>query len=162
MIARYSALFVFLLLVTLAAVAGASFEAGEWYFRDLNQPAWAVPAWLYGPAWALAWVFAALAAWNAWLTGHYDRYKALPWWLALLLANLAWSFLYFGMHRPGWAWLALCLSLAATVLCMRAFSRISSEAAKLMIPCLAWVAYLWLLNLATWSLNGGPLAAIFF
>ena len=105
---------------------------------------------------------AALAAWNAWLTEHYDRLKALLWWLAMLVVSIAWSFFYFGMHRPGWAWLALSLSAAAAVLCMRAFRKFSAPAGKLMIPTVAWLVYLWLLNLATWTINGGPLAALIY
>lgn len=161
MIARYSSLAVFLLLVVLAAVAGASFEAGEWYFHALQKPSWAPPPWLFGPAWAIVYLFAALAAWQVWVTEHYDRFKTLSWWLALLVLNVAWSFLYFGLHRPGWAWLALCMTAVAAILCVRSFSRLSTQAAGLMIPYLLWILFCWALNLATWTLSGGILGKVF-
>lgn len=157
MLAKYSALAVFLLLVVLAIAAGASFEAGEWYFRAVSKPAWSPPAWFFGPAWAIAYLFAALAAWQLWLTEHYNRLKALAWWLLLLFLNLAWSFLFFGIHRIGWAWLVLGLTLVVTVLCIRAFRRLSDQAALLMIPCLLWLIFCWVLNLAVWTINGGIL-----
>lgn len=162
MIARYGSLVIFLLLVVLAAAAGASFEAGEWYYTDLTQPSWAPSPWLLAPAWAVAWLFAALAAWNAWLTGHYDRVRILTWWSALPMLHVLWSFLHFGVHRIGWAWLAASLSVVVTILCYRQFKRISEPAAWLLIPFLVWVAFNWLLNLANWTLNGGILARLIF
>lgn len=155
MLARYSSLAVFLLLVVLAAAAGASFEAGEWYFREVGKPSWSPPPWFFGPAWAIAYLFAALAAWQAWMTEHYDRLKALGWWLAMLVLNVAWSFLFFGMHRTGWAWPVLGLALVAAIFCALAFRRLSGQAAGLMVPCLLWMGFCWGLNLAVWTLNGG-------
>ena len=159
-IARYGSLAIFLLLVVLAAAAGASFEAGEWYYRALGKPAWTPPPWLFAAAWAAAYLFAALAAWTVWLTGHYDRHKSLAWWLALLVSNVAWSFVFFGLHRPGYAWLASSLALALALYCTIAFRRQSMQAAGLMLPCLLWAAFLWAFNLAAWTLNGGPLARL--
>lgn len=161
MLARYSSLAVYLLLVVLAVAAGASFEAGEWYFREVGKPSWSPPPWFFGPAWAIAYLFAALAAWQAWLTEHYDRLKALTWWLAMLVLNVAWSFLFFGMHRTGWAWPVLGLALLAAVLCTLAFRRLSGQAAGLMVPCLIWMIFCWALNLAVWALNGGFLGRFF-
>lgn len=160
MIARYSSLAVLLLLVILAAAGGAVFEAGEWYYHALTKPSWSPPPWLIAVAWAVAYLFAALAAWNVWLTGHYDRLKALAMWLALLVLNVTWSFAYFGLHRPGWSWLTLGVTVIVAVLCIRAFRPLSRQAAGLMIPYLLWIAFLWLLNLSTWTLSGGILSRL--
>lgn len=155
MLARYRALTVFLLLVVMTIAASTSFEAGEWYFSDAVKPAWSPPPWFFGPAWAIAYLFAALAAWQVWLTEHYDRLKALSWWLIMLVLNVAWSFLFFGMHRVGWTWLVQGLALAAAILCIFAFRRLSRPAAALMVPCLLWMVFCWVLNLAIWTINGG-------
>ena len=155
MLTRYGSMVVFLLLAVLAAAAGATFEAGEWYYRDLGKPDWNAPAWLTALGWAVAYACAAMAAWSAWQSEHYDRLKATAWWLALLALNVVWSFLYFGMHRPGWAWVALGLAVILAIVCLLKFSRLSSQAAGLMVPYLLWIAYLWMLNLATWTLSGG-------
>ena len=157
-ITRYGSLAAFLSLAVLAAAAGASFEAGTWYYTQMTKPGWAPPAWMLSAAWAAAGLFAAAAAWTVWLTEHRDRIKALSWWVALLSLNVLWSFLHFGLHRPGWAWLAASLAVVFTIVCMRGFRRLSAPAAGLMIPYLLWIAFTWLLNFVTWTLNGGVFA----
>ena len=146
---------VFLLLAVLAAAAGATFEAGEWYYRDLSRPVWTAPVWLTALGWSVAYACAALAAWSAWQSEHYDRLKATAWWAALIALNVVWSFLYFGINRPGWAWIALGLAVVLAIICLLRFRRVSPVAGLLMAPYLLWVTYLWLFNLATWTLNGG-------
>ena len=160
MITRYGSLAVFLALAVLAAAAGSGFEAGTWYYAQLAKPGWAPPAWMIAAAWAVAGLFAAAAAWQVWLTEGYDRIKVLAPWIVLLLLNVLWSFLHFGLHRPGWAWLAATLAVVLTVLCMRGFKRLSDQAAGLMAPYLLWIAFTWLLNFATWTLNGGVFARL--
>ena len=64
MIARYTSLATFLLLVLLAAAFGGSFEAGEWYY-ELRKPAWTPPPWVFGPAWAVLYLMMALAMWRS-------------------------------------------------------------------------------------------------
>ena len=158
MMARYGSLAVFLLLVVVTAIVASGFEAGAWYFEDATRPAWSPPAWLFGPAWALAYLALALAAWQAWLSGRNARRAAMIPWLALLAGSAAWSWLMFGLHRPGWSWLALCVLLVLAVFCLRRFRPLAREAAALMLPFTAWVAFLWAWNLALWTLNGGLLA----
>jgi tryptophan-rich sensory protein len=153
---------VFLLLVIAAVVIGGSFEAGEWYYQSLNKPFWTAPAWLIGPIWAVLYLMMALAAWQVWLTGHYERTNALIWWGALLVLNIVWSALFFGMHRPGWAWLELGVTIVVAVLCIKAFRPLSKQAAFLMAPYLLWIIYAWALNLATWSMNGGLLGRLLY
>ena len=157
---RYGSLAAFLLVAILVAAASASFEAGQWYFVQLGKPAWTPPPWVYAIAWAAAYVFAALAAWNVWLTGHYDRLKALLWWLVLLALNVLWSFFYLGMHRPGWAWLTLGVAVVIGIVCIMKFRPLSTQAAGLMSVYLLWIIFLWVLVLATWTLSGGLFARV--
>ncbi len=154
MIARYGSMAVFLLLVVLAAAIGGSFEAGEWYY-SMNKPWWTPPAWFIAGTWVIVYLTMALAAWQVWLTGHYSRLGALTWWMIQLVLNVAWSWLFFGLHRLGWAWLELSLLLAIVVLCIRAFRLLSKSSAYLMVPYLIWLIFSWVLNLVTWTLNGG-------
>lgn len=161
MLARYLSLAVILLLVTATVAVGSSFEAGAWYYDKVSTPSWAPPEWLLGPVWAVVYLLMALAAWQLWLTGHYDRIKALAWWALVLLLLLAWNVLFFGMHRPGWAWMGMTVALGVTVLCIRAFRPLSQPAAYLMLPALAWIAFYWCLNFVTWNMSGGPLASYF-
>ena len=159
MITRHASMAVFLALVILAAAIGGSFEAGEWYY-SMNRPSWTPPPWVFAPVQAVLYLLMALAAWQVWLTGHYSRLGALIWWVIQLSLTVAWSWLFFDLHRLGWAWLELSLLIAVVVLCIRAFRLISKSAAYLMMPYLAWLIFSWVLNLATWSLNGGPFSSV--
>jgi benzodiazapine receptor len=161
MILRYASLLGFLLVVVTAASIGSSFTAGSWYYDWLHKPAWSPAPWFLAVAWALAYVALALAGWRLWLTGHYDRFRALGWWVVMLLLAVVWQALYFGLHRPGWSLLALGLGLVTGVFAVRAFRVLSPSAAGLILLALGWLAFEWMLNLATWSLNGGPLYRYF-
>jgi len=155
MFTAYLSLAVFLLLVIIASLVGAGFEAGEWFHVTIIQPSWTPPYWLFGQVWTLLYVLMALAAWMVWLTGHYSRIQALIWWALLLLLNVGWSFLIFGLHRPGWALPLLGLTIGIAIFCIRAFSRLSRPAALLMTPYLVWIVFLWVFNFSIWALNGG-------
>ena len=63
---------------------------------------------------------------------------------------------------PGYSWLLLGAMAGLSVFCIRAFGKVSRQAALLMLPYLIWVIGLWLLNLAIWSYNGGPLEHLFW
>jgi benzodiazapine receptor len=155
MLARYFPLAVFLLLVIAASVTGAGFEAGEWYHQTMKQPSWTPPDWLFVLAWALVYTLMALAAWRVWLTGHYSRIGALIWWALLLVLNVGWSVLFFGWYRPGWALPLLGLTVGIAIFCIRAFSRLSREAALLMVPYLVWIVFILVFDFAVWTINGG-------
>ncbi len=155
MFTSYFSLAIFLLLVIIASLIGAGFEAGEWFHVTIIQPSWTPPYWLFGQVWTLLYILMALAAWMVWLTGHYSRIQALIWWALLLLLNVGWSFLIFGLNRPGWALPLLGLTIGIAIFCTRAFSRLSRPAALLMTPYLVWISFLSLLNFAIWAMNGG-------
>jgi len=154
MITRYATLLAFLLLVVIAAASASSFEAGHWYFV-LHKPEWTIPAWIFGPAWALVYVLMAAAMWTVWTSGHQLRAGALVWWLIQLGLIITWSWLLFGMNRSGWSMAVMLLLIGVAVLCIKVFAGPSRLAALMLLPCLFWLVYLWLLNIAIWLLNGG-------
>jgi len=155
MLARYGSLAIILLLVVVACWLAASFDAGEWYSRMLGKPSWTPAPWMMAVIWALVYIFLALAAWYVWLGGHFNRLGALTWWAILLVLLVAWSGLFFGLHRIGWSWLGLGFTLGVAALCLRAFRTLSRQAAYLLIPCVVWIAFLWVLNGVMWTMNGG-------
>jgi len=161
MINSYVSFAAFLLLVVAASLIGSSFNAGEWYNVTMQQPSVAPPAWLFAVVWALVYVLMALAAWKVWLTQHYSRLGVLTWWGLLLVLNISWSALFFGWHRPGWALALLGITIVVAIYCTRAFSALSRPAAYLMGPYLGWILFLWIFNLAVWTVNGGFLGRFF-
>jgi tryptophan-rich sensory protein len=141
-------------LVVFAAWLGAQFPAGD-YYALLSKPAWAPPAWLFGPVWSLLYVLMAVAMWKVWLTGQQARIGALVWWLLQLAFNAAWAWLFFGLTRTGWAMAEIGLLIGLVIFCMKAFSAISKPAAWLMLPYLLWLCFALALNASIWLLSGG-------
>jgi len=155
MMGRYGSLAVFLAVTVAVSVVASAFEAGEWYYVTAGLPAWSPPRWLLGPVWALAWLALALSGWQLWISGRPERRERLIAWLALLLLTGAWSWLMFGLHRPGWSWLLIGAVLALAAFSLRWFRPVSRQAAGLLLPFTAWIAFLWVWNLAFWTINGG-------
>jgi benzodiazapine receptor len=126
---------------------------GGWY-RTLVKPSFAPPDWLFGPAWTLLYLLMAIAAWLVWRR-RMEQTVQMP--LAIfggqLLLNVAWSGIFFTLQSPGFAAIevvALWLAIAATIM---AFRRVSTLAAALLVPYLAWVSFATALNIAFWRLN---------
>jgi len=138
-----------------AAVGGAFTDLGPWY-RALQQPPWKPPDAWFGPIWTTIFTLAALSAWWAWKAAHTRVQR--QWVIGLFgvnaLLNIAWSALFFTLKRPDWAlleWGALWLSVVSLLIGLR---HLSTRAAWLHLPYLAWVTVAGLLNHANVKLNG--------
>lgn len=147
---KYIALGVFILLVLAAASTGRAFQAGTWY-AELAKPSWTPPGYLFGPVWAVLYIFIAIAGWLVWEKQGWGA--ALAFWGAQLALNTLWSYLMFGRHEIGFALLdiaALWLAIGAFIL---AAWPVSQTAALLFLPYLAWVTFAATLNFEIWRLN---------
>lgn len=149
------ALLGFLALNFLAALSGARFRPGAWY-QALDKPSWRPPDWLFGPAWAVLYTLNAVAGWMVWRREGLGL--AILVYLASLGLNAGWSAIFFGLRRIDWAlgWIvALWLSIAAVI---GLFAPVSTTAALLLLPYLAWVGFATVLNAAIWRRNrrGSP------
>jgi benzodiazapine receptor len=136
------------------AVGGLASVNAAGFYGQLVQPAWAPPAWLFGPVWSVLFVMMAVAAWLVWRRhGFGGAARALQIFLAQLVANALWTWMFFAW-RLGALALAeiavLWLLIAATI---AAFWPLHRLAALLLLPYLAWVSFAAALNLALWRLN---------
>jgi benzodiazapine receptor len=68
-------------------------------------------------------------------------------------ASPSWSFAFFGARSPLAGLIVIVVLLAAIVVTILAFRRVSGTAALLLVPYLAWVALATLLNASILSLN---------
>lgn len=136
-------------------VGGALTNVGTWY-RQLRKPKWNPPNWAFGPAWT---IILGLAAWAGVLAWTHAPDTAAHWRIGMLFAaNIAlytaWSPLFFNFQRPDWALIEipfLWLSILALII---ALAPISTLAAALLAPYLAWVSFAALLNLTIVRMNG--------
>lgn len=147
-------LLAWLALVVLAALTGIFTPPGEWY-AGLAKPPLTPPDLAFPIAWSLLYLLMALAAWRATLAAPEGRRGYVLWpFGAQLAANALWSPLFFGLHWMGLALANLLILWALIALTMRRFAGVSSLAAWLLAPYLAWVTLAAYLNASVWWLNG--------
>jgi tryptophan-rich sensory protein len=153
---RLPALAGWLVLTFIFAAIGAlaSSQAGEFY-QQLDRPAWAPPAWLFGPAWSVLYLLMAIAAWRVHrasaATG--GARAELTLYTVQLAFNALWTWLFFGWHLGAVAFieiLLLWLMIAATI---RAFWRRDRWAGLLLVPYIAWVSFATCLCYSIWQRN---------
>ncbi|MFJ9554453.1 TspO/MBR family protein [Nocardiopsis sp. NPDC101807] len=136
-------------LVAVAAVGGAAASGSGAVYAELELPAWAPPAWLFGPVWTALYVMIALAGWLVWRASGLAGASAFFAVYALqLVLNAAWTPLFFGAGLYFAALVdiaALAVAVAAAIALGR---RHSTAAALLLVPYLLWVVFAAALNLA--------------
>lgn len=128
--------------------------AQTWY-RILDKPTWAPPAWVFGPVWTALYILMGVAAWSIWRLGL-DR-PGVPLALGLfalqLVINGAWSPIFFGLRSISGG-LAVILILWVVLLATTIqFYRLRHIAGLLLVPYLLWVTYAAALNAALFLLN---------
>ena len=142
-----------LLLCFAAASMGALFMPGQWY-AALRKPAWNPPGWVFGPVWSALYTMMAVAAWLVWRQGGFAaQRRPLGFFLAQLALNALWAPLFFGLHQPGIAFVEIVLLWLAIAGTLAVFRPVSSIAAWLLAPYIAWVSFATLLNFTLWRLN---------
>lgn len=148
------ALFVLICLGTAGlGAAWTNLSVGDWY-ATLNKPSWNPPKWVFGPVWTALYIGMAVAAWLVWRkNGLADAWLPLLLFGLQLFLNAAWSALFFGLRSPDLAFADIILLWIAILATIIAFGRVSSMAATLLVPYLAWVSFATALNWSIWRLN---------
>ena len=140
--------------LVVAGLGALTTDLGDWY-RQLAQPAWKPPDWLFGPAWTTIFALAAAAGVSAWRKAPDQVSRG--WMLALFalngFLNLLWSLLYFRLRRPDWALIEVGLLWLSVLLLIVVLGRYSRTAAWLLVPYLAWITVAGALNWGTVQLN---------
>ena len=140
-------------MVGLCLVGGLMTPRADWYAR-LRKPAWQPPGWAFGPGWTIILGLAAWAAVRAWDAGDAAQQRDV---LILFGVNavfhLAWSPLFFELQRPDWALIEVPFLWASVLAMMIGLWPIDSQAALLVLPYLAWVAFAASLNWKVVDLN---------
>jgi tryptophan-rich sensory protein len=140
--------------LTFCAALTGFFIQPAGYYAALVKPAWAPPAWIFGPVWTVLYLMMAVAAWLVWRGGGWRaRSRPLAWYLVQLLLNALWTPLFFGLRNPGLALAGIVLLGLAIVLTGRAFRPVSRAASWLLFPYLVWVVFAAALNFSIWRLN---------
>jgi tryptophan-rich sensory protein len=154
---EWSALVVSLVVCLGTGALGAAWtntSLSTWY-RTLEKPPWSPPDWVFGPVWTCLYIGMAIAAWLVWLKkGLPSSRVPLLLFTVQLILNGAWSFLFFGLRSPGLAFANIVLLWCAILATISSFWRVSTWAAALLGPYLAWVFFATFLNWTLWRMNG--------
>jgi translocator protein len=137
-----------------ALVGGLMTDVGPWY-ESLRFPRLRPPNWLFGPAWTLLFILIAAAGVIAWESAENPaiRFRILVLFAINGVLNLLWSPLFFKLRRPDWALYELLLFWLSIVVLIVAVAQVSSFAAWLLVPYLAWVTFAGWLNWRVVQLN---------
>lgn len=133
-------------LTVLSACIGSSI-AGD-HSLSTRSPFWFPPSWaLHFTCPSISFLM-GLAAWMVWAEGGFHRNPmALLFYFTQLLFAVLWDPLVFAAGATRLS-LMLCLVLFVSQYgCMRVFRSVNPIAADLIKPCLAWVAFLSIVNL---------------
>ena len=144
-------------LVAVAAALGAlaSRDAAAFY-AQLARPAWAPPAWVFGPVWTTLYVLMAVAVWRVTRAPGEHR-AAATLFVAQLAVNALWSWLFFAWHLGAASFADIVLLDALVLVTVRLFQRIDRIAALLLLPYLAWILFATALNWSAWRMNAALL-----
>lgn len=122
-------------------------------YTDLKKPAWAPPAWVFGPVWTALYIGMGLAAWLVW-SGRGNKWSgALTWFSVQLALNAIWSPIFFKAQNHTAALVVLVALLGALGKTTVEFWKVDRRAGMLLLPYLAWGAFAGTLNAAVAKLN---------
>lgn len=144
------------LIVGLLGAVATSRNIPTWY-AGLRKPSFNPPDWVFGPVWTVLYSLMG-ASWYLVLRhglSHPRVRTASTVFLVHLFLNGIWSPVFFALHWRGAALAVIVLLLLAIAVTMIVFQPISRWAARLLVPCLLWVAYATVLNAAIWWMNRG-------
>lgn len=140
---RSAALLLCALLLTLGAGAlGAWLSRGApEIYANLPRPAFAPPAWLFGPVWGALYLLGGLALWRVWRRGGPGAGPAALYFLLSLMFQVLWNALFFrfGLHVA--AFVCLLILLAYLAVAVARFFRAEKAAGFLLLPMLLWTLF---------------------
>jgi translocator protein len=124
-----------------------------WY-AALAKPPLTPPNHVFPVVWTVLYALMAVSAWIVWKTRPSPcRRRGLRLFLVQLALNFLWTWIFFGAHQMLTAFVDLVALWVAILLTIHTFRKMSTTAAWLLAPYLAWVTFAGYLNFALWRLN---------
>lgn len=139
-----------LVLCQAAGIIGSVFTIPSikgWY-KTLRKPKFSPPNWVFGPAWTLLYLLMGISLAFVW-----GNQTAMLVFGIQLILNVLWSYLFFGLKSPLYGLTGIVFLWLAIVGTIFVFWSISTIAAVILLPYLAWVSFASFLNYAVYKLN---------
>lgn len=129
-------------------------NTNNWY-KQLIKPAWAPPAWLFGPAWTVLYILIAISFGSMFWMAYQER---IPWVVALpfvlnLVFNFAFTPLQFGLRSNLLAAVDIVGVLGTLIWAMAAIYPYAGWITFIQAPYLLWVSFATVLQLTITWLN---------
>jgi len=125
------------------------------FYQELLKPAWAPPAWLFGPVWTALYILIAFSFGRVFFMAWQKRIPllvVLPFALNLLF-NFAFTPLQFGLRNNLLASLDVLFVLGTLIWAMAAIYPHARSITYMQIPYLLWVSFATILQLFITFLN---------
>ena len=142
-------------MVGLAALGSWLTDTGPWY-RALNKPWFQPPNYLFPPAWTTIFIclgISAVLAYNSPVISSTQRVVVVLSFLLNFVLNSLWSLLFFERRRPDLALIEVVVFWCSIVALIVVVRPLSTTAAWLLAPYLAWVTFATVLNQRIVALN---------
>lgn len=129
-------------------------KSSDWY-KKLDKPTWAPPAYVFGPVWLVLYTFIAI---TYGFIGYQYFFRGMPYILALpfllnIIFNIAYSPIQFRLKNLQLATVDILLVLVTLVWAIRAIYPFMPWVAILNLPYLVWVCYASVLQIVITMMN---------
>ncbi|KAK6937400.1 TspO/MBR-related protein [Dillenia turbinata] len=137
-----------ILLPLLLSFSSIYFFGDSEHYRSLAKPFWFPPLWaLHATSLAMS-VLMGLSGWFVWVDGGFHRdLWALSVFLAQLGLSLAWHPVLFWFNANQAGLVISLVHFGSLIGCLTLFRKVNPLAADLVLPCLAWVGFLAIVNI---------------
>ncbi len=122
-------------------------------YKDLNQPSFAPPSFLFPIVWTILYVLMGISSYMVYESNSILKNKALKVYALQLLMNFIWPLLFFNaqMYLFSFVWLIGIWGLVLWMIIL--FCKIKPISGYLQIPYLLWLTFAAYLNLGVYFLN---------
>ncbi|MDI9312169.1 MAG: TspO/MBR family protein [Limnohabitans sp.] len=137
----------------------ASKDSINTWYLTIEKPIFNPPSWMFAPVWTILYILMGYSFAILWSRRFQSRrsrkvmQKATILFGIQLVLNALWSYLFFGLCNPFLALIEILLLWLLILETFKAFQKIDSFAAKLLVPYIVWVSFAVVLNGSIWYIN---------
>lgn len=123
------------------------------WFKDLSQPLFSLPEWIFAPVWCLLYLMIFVAFALFYFRPAEDKKYGYIFFGVQMFLNLIWSPVFFALKNISLAFILIIFLDVFVILTMKKFYEVSKPAGLLLLPYLIWILYATYLNLGYMLLN---------
>lgn len=124
-------------------------------YDSLIRSSLAPPLWIFNVVWPICYILAGIASYYVWIEKCDAAQKGRAIWMYIiqLIISFFWGLIFFDLQYRGLALIWILLLLFLVVLTAVSFYDIRRISGWLMLPYVAWLAFVLYLNYTFWMLN---------